>query len=512
MADRQQAKHEVGELLSRFQALGVMGELEDVPPEKFTTEEVDRMFGVVEDAVQRFGRMHKIERPTLRQFLNTQRSVIFRIPLETLSSIFVCASSVQDDPLEEKDALGRCHIRRAVAISHVCSRWYNVAVSCSALWTVCNVDTPRRLIEMALERSSQRPLAFLATGGPYFQTEGSNEALEFLARHIHRWQSARIAIEEYRLPHLLWSPAPALRYLQVKPPASFGVLDVVGVRQTLSAHHFFQGQTPLLETLDIAYWVEWGTPNWPHLRELRIGYWGRGSPTINEATDSTSTKTFSPADLPQLRQLTLVGAYPVPTATVLDHLRCPRLEVATIGFHYHFFGSQEISPMTYHLLGAIKPKLQTLLQGVTRFKLTLATCGVWFCMVRPEQLVSIKFPGFDWRPVLEWALEKFSEIVELCVSALIFPPTASLGNMPTSRFSTVQDLVTPLRNLEVVGVSGNPEISQIVDTFIQEDSQVESSLHIPPNLLVSSLTGAFAHGRTTSNGNSRDVALTSEEA
>lgn len=143
------------------------------------------MFGVVEDAVQRFGRMHKIERPTLRQFLNTQRSAIFRIPLETLSTIFICATSVQDDPLEEKDALGRCHIRRAVAISHVCSRWYNVAVSCSALWTVCNVDTPRRLIEMALERSSQRPLAFLATGGPYFQTEGSNDSLEFLARHIH---------------------------------------------------------------------------------------------------------------------------------------------------------------------------------------------------------------------------------------------------------------------------------------------------------------------------------------
>lgn len=222
----------------------------------------------------------------------------------------------------------------------------------------------------------------------------------------------------------------------------------------------------------------------PRLEKLELDIFVR-------AADFTSTETFSPVDLPQLRQLTLVGAYPVPTATVLDHLRCPRLEVATIGFHYHFFGSQEISPMTYHLLGAIKPKLQTLLQGVTRFKLTLATCGVWFCMVRPEQLVSIKFSGFDWRPVLEWALEEFPEIVELCVSALIFPPTASRGNMPTSRFSAVQDLVTPLRNLEVVGVSGNPEISQILDTFIQEDSQVESSLHIPPNLLGILLNGCL---------------------
>lgn len=470
------------------------------------------MFGVVDDAVQQFGRMHRIERPTLRQFRNTQRSAIYRIPLETLSFIFACATGVQDDPLEEKDALGRCHIRRAVAISHVSSRWYNVAVSCSALWTVCNADTPRRLTEVALERSSPRPLALLATGGPYSQTDGSNERLEFLSRHIHRWESARIAIQEYRLPHLLWSPAPALRYLQVKPPARFGVLDVVGVQQTLSAHHFFRGQTPLLETLDIAYWIEWGTPNWPHLRELRIGHWGRGSPTINEvlallagcprleklelrifieATDSPSTETFSPVELPQLRQLTLLGAYPVPTATVLDHLQCPRLEVATIDFHHHFFGSQEISPMTYHLLGAIKPKLQTLLQGATRFKLTLDKRGVWFSMVRPEQLVSINFSGFDWRPVLEWALEEFPEIVELCVGAMILPPTASLENMPTRRFSAVQDLVTSLRNLKVVAVSGNPEISQILDTLIQKDSQLESSLHMAPNLLGILLNGCL---------------------
>ncbi|KAG9032057.1 hypothetical protein FS837_002817 [Tulasnella sp. UAMH 9824] len=65
MAQRRQAKREVGELLPRLRVgLGVMGQLTEKPSEKFTTEEFDQAFGVVDDVVQRSGRMHRIERPT----------------------------------------------------------------------------------------------------------------------------------------------------------------------------------------------------------------------------------------------------------------------------------------------------------------------------------------------------------------------------------------------------------------------------------------------------------------
>ncbi|KAG9032055.1 hypothetical protein FS837_002815, partial [Tulasnella sp. UAMH 9824] len=249
----------------------------------FAEEEFDQAFGVVDDAVQRFGRMHRIEQPTLRQFRNTQRSAVYRIPLETLCSIFVYATGVQDDPLEKQDALGRCHIRRAMAISHVCNRWCNVAVSLPVLWEVFDPDVLRRLTEMALERSGTRPLTLLATSRPYsLLIDGPNNSLDYLILHTHRWRSARIAIPESRLPHIMRFPAPLLRHLQIMPSAGYHASDLANVNQIPSAQQFFQGNTPSLEKLDIVYWIRWGTPNLPSLRELRIGYRGLGSSTMND--------------------------------------------------------------------------------------------------------------------------------------------------------------------------------------------------------------------------------------
>ncbi|KAG8950379.1 hypothetical protein FRC00_007726, partial [Tulasnella sp. 408] len=222
--------------------------------------------------------MHKIEQHTLRQFRNTQRSAVYRIPLETLGFIFVYATGVQDDPLEKQDVLGRCHIRRAMAVSHVSKRWYNVAVSLPVLWAVFGLDISRRLTEMALKRSGTLPLTLL--GGSCSQTNGPNVSLNCLSLQTHRWQAARIAIMESGLSHIMRSPAPILRHLQIMPPDEYDVSDIPDVDQILSAQQFFQGHTPSLEKLDIDYWIQWGTPNLPSLRDLRIGYWGLGSPTI----------------------------------------------------------------------------------------------------------------------------------------------------------------------------------------------------------------------------------------
>ncbi|KIO26559.1 hypothetical protein M407DRAFT_24146 [Tulasnella calospora MUT 4182] len=503
MAERRQAKREVGDLLPRLRiGLGGMGQpLTDEPREQFTTEEFDQAFGVVDDAVQRFGRMHRIEQPTLRQFRNTQRSAVYRIPLETLCFIFVYATGVGDKPHEEKDALGRSHIRRAMAISHVCSRWYNVAVSFPSLWTVLDADVPRRLTEMALERSCKLPLVLLALNGLYSQTNGTQESLKYLSQHIHRWQSARIAISEDRLGHVTQFPAPLLRYLQITPPVDYGASDISNVDQIISAQQFFQGQTPSLEKLDMAYWIQWDTPNLPSLRELRIGFWGIESPTVSGivemlagcprlekleldicliAAEHPGPDTSTQAELPHLRQLTIIGSQPEHAAAILDHLQCPQLEHANIDFYRLFLDPEQISPMTSHLLQAIKPKFQNMLQGTNQIRLVLGKSGVGFRIERSPSLrpLSINLFKFDWRPVLEWALQEFPEISERCIAVLIYPSTKSQLTPATSSYGAVKDLIASLKSLEGVVASSGPEVCEIFRAFLcPGDSQSESSHH-----------------------------------
>ncbi|KAG8925607.1 hypothetical protein FRC00_003816 [Tulasnella sp. 408] len=473
-----------------------------------TTEEFDQAFRVFDDVVQRFGRMHRIEQPILRQFRNTQRSAVYRIPLETLCFIFVDATGVQADPLEEKDSLGRCHIRRAMAISHVCSRWYNVAISSSALWTALSVDAPRRLIEMALERSGERPLALLATNGPCSHTDGSKKLLKLLSRHTRRWQSARIAVPEYRFRHVISSPAPLLRYLQITPPPDYDPSDTSNFDVILSADQFFEGQTPNLEKLDIAYWIHWGTPNLPSLRELRVGFWGWYYPTVKGVTamlagclrlekleldtnlvvsDRLGPHAFSPVELPHLRQLIMVGSHPEPTASILDQIQCPRLELAKIEFYHRMLDAEQISPMTNRLLQAIKPKFQIMLQGLNQLDLVLDNDAVGFRIERSSSpgILSMNLRQFDWRPLLEWALGEFPEVAERCTVVLMHSPTESTWTPATNCYNAVRDLLPSLRSLEGVMVSRHPEVCQIFRDFVHaEDSQSESSRHRTRNIIL----------------------------
>ncbi|KAG9032056.1 hypothetical protein FS837_002816 [Tulasnella sp. UAMH 9824] len=499
MAQRRQAKREVGELLPRLRAgLGVAEQLREQQIVRFTTEDFDQAFGVVDDAVQRFGRMHKIEQPTLRQFRNTQRSAVYRIPLETLCFIFVYATGVQDDPLQRKDALGRCHIRRAMAISHVSNRWYNVAISLSTLWAVFGLDVSRRLTEMAMKRSGTQPLTLL--GGLCSQTDEPNMSLNCLSLQIHRWQSARISITESGLSRIMRFPAPILRHLRIMSPVDYDASDISNVNDDLSAQKFFQGDTPRLEKIDIDYWIHWGTPNLPSLRELRIGYCGLGSPTISGivamlagcprlekldldfcslATDHLGFDTSSQAEMPSLQQLSIIGSQPEHTATILDHLQCPRLEIAHFDFHHYFLEPEHISPMRSHLLQAIKPKLQNMLRGSNRLHLVLGESGVGFRFERASspQSLSINLSNFDWRPVLEWALEEFPEVSEQCVAVLMYPSTESQLTPGTSSFGAVQDLITSLRSLEGVGASSGPEVCKILRAFLCPENSLRSSHH-----------------------------------
>ncbi|KAG9032058.1 hypothetical protein FS837_002818, partial [Tulasnella sp. UAMH 9824] len=361
---------------------------------------------------------------------------------------------------------------------------------------------------MALERSGARPLDILATNGPCSHTYGSSKSFKIFSRHSCRWQSARIAVPEYRFRHVISSPGPRLRYLQITPPPDYDPGDTSNFDAILSADQFFQGQTPNLEKLDIAYWIHWGTPNLPSLRELRVGFWGLYYPTVKGVTamlagclrlekleldtslvvsDRLGPHAFSPVELPHLRQLMMTGSHPEPTASIIDQLQCPRLELAKIEFYHLTLDAEEIPPMTHRLLQAIKPKFQIMLQGLNQLGLVLGQAAVTFRIERPSspQILSMDLRKFDLRRVLEWALGEFPEVAERCTVVLMYSPTESPLAPVTSSYNTIRDLIRSLRSLEGVMVSRHREVCQIFRDFVHaEDSQSESLRHCTRNIIL----------------------------
>ncbi|KAG8893317.1 hypothetical protein FRC01_013671, partial [Tulasnella sp. 417] len=197
-------------------------------------------------------------------------------------------------------------------------------------------------------------------------------------------------------------------------------------------------------------------------------------------TEQAGPDAFSPVELPHLRQLNMFGSHPEPAAAILDHLQCPRLENANIDFHHLNLDPEQISPMTNHLLQAIKPKFQNMIRGANQLELVLGMSAVGFRIERSSspELLSIYFCKFDWRPVLEWALGEFPEVSERCSILAIYPPAEAPSTPAGSSYNAVQDLIASLRSLEGVAVSKHPEVCQIFRAFLSPgDSESESSGH-----------------------------------
>lgn len=175
------------------------------------------------------------------------RSFIFRLPTETLESIFIHGAH------EHFSEHGGDHIRTApswVNVSYVCRHWRYVALNCSTLWTYLFITSPRWTEEL-LSRSKQAPLKVWATVA---ERDGTSPEVCFLDRVMEMDQVERI--QEFNLdvlltefgddepfPEILLSRAPRLRNL--------AITTVYFSEQGSWPLVPFDGDTPALRTLTL---------------------------------------------------------------------------------------------------------------------------------------------------------------------------------------------------------------------------------------------------------------------
>ncbi|KAK0183752.1 hypothetical protein F5146DRAFT_1080346 [Armillaria mellea] len=243
----------------------------------------------MESLLSAHSQLKKIQDHLLRVAADIKKAMppITRLPVEMLMQIFKEAASEMGD----SDALDMRW--EPFVISRVCRKWRAIATKqCPDIWCKFMLERPTwdlmkdpvALLSLVLSRGAERSLEFKFEGAVegssgdddevyarkppyYFRDDGVTEQLlQSLVRHCHRWRDAYFAIPA-RLFHLL-SPIqgklPALIHFTINRIAD----NLTMPSSILTVSHILDG-APLLEDVslsrstddDFPVLIHWGVPN-----------------------------------------------------------------------------------------------------------------------------------------------------------------------------------------------------------------------------------------------------------
>ncbi|KAJ7678732.1 hypothetical protein B0H17DRAFT_103074 [Mycena rosella] len=281
-------------------------------------------------------------------------SPISCLPADVLGEIFMwslCTNGFHS--LTERG----CLMLEPLTLSHVNSRWRDVAISTSRLWSTIWVDRPREanvpMVELWLERSRQCPLIiYLRQTAPLppgsqlpsvsdpREYELTDEIFLLLGQHLHRWK--RVTFLLYKQTHrpLLSLPAastaaPLLEhvYMNVK---TWDADSSLAMERTMYSYHS-------VKSIVVHDFMSQDFVRWEHLTTLDAGQLGcplashlsvlKHCPSLRRAEirctqdhrDAPFVAPLRRVRIPQLASLT-VYADRVDLAPLMDGLIFPNLE------------------------------------------------------------------------------------------------------------------------------------------------------------------------------------------
>ncbi|KAJ7033387.1 hypothetical protein C8F04DRAFT_1354321 [Mycena alexandri] len=221
----------------------------------------------------------KSERALLESYRDQCRSLFSsarRLPTELLVEIFdLCSpdfNSVVDDTTveEEENRLAKTYL---LQLSRVCSRWHDIVMDSSKLWSVITVDTTLwhksasssatllALLASSLKRGADFPVTLEAAVEPEHPSHKS--VLKLLAQHSRRWKTVYLWIDR---PHLrfLAQARGNLPVLETLTLISATVIDVEPTGEVFTV-------APRLKTAKIHGWSRAFPPlPWGQLLQLTI--------------------------------------------------------------------------------------------------------------------------------------------------------------------------------------------------------------------------------------------------
>ncbi|KAG9041587.1 hypothetical protein FS837_012051 [Tulasnella sp. UAMH 9824] len=517
MAARRKAKDEISALipLLKHGAVGAEGTTvganvepawlmeNHYPTLRMEAEDFDEAFEKADSALQSHGTIANVSSCSLRQFRNAQRSPIYRLPLETLTTILILTSGITSAPYKLLDTSKTPVIKAVLNLAHVSSRWYKAVKACPILWTHIVADYAPPLVSMCLERSGNLPLTVTCWG------RGKRRRKEFLhelSKYIHRWETADLVITYNDVRRITHQPASRLKALSVVPVAENDAQALLGVPDDLPmAQDLFNGQTPQLEELKIHYWLRWEEANCPRLRKLEIMLLIGRVPSVTDLNDMLSAcpllETFSISapvqrpdftlgciadiKLPHLKSIQIEGFPPLALSTFIVRLDLPAAEIIHIEPNYSLEEEDNETDVTVLMVTmiTIKPVLERLSPLATSVYVVLdEDDGVEFTFFGPQpepglpsQFREIKLSRFPWTDVMKFAIMKCPAFVGKCTDLNV---VGGGGKGCSSTTEQLIDLVTSLHSLESVALSGTPESATLLSNFLDSGRRKQGILSL----------------------------------
>lgn len=170
-------------------------------------------------------------------------SFIFRLPTETLESIFIYCARDYHVSSEDSD------FPNWVNVSYVCRHWRNVALNCPILWTYLFVTSEDWAAE-TLARSKQAPLKLRVKRDHWDEESRTLYFVEQVMNHVERIQELSLMLpaeHTHVVLSKLLSRAPCLQSLKISSgrlPSSSNLPSVLVP---------FDGDTPNLRTLELSH-------------------------------------------------------------------------------------------------------------------------------------------------------------------------------------------------------------------------------------------------------------------
>ncbi|KAG8911717.1 hypothetical protein FRC01_005559 [Tulasnella sp. 417] len=492
MAARRRAKGEISALIPCLKygtiGAGVMVFGENAEP--MGIEEFDDAFEKVDSALQSHGTIANVSSSSLRQFRNTQRSPIYRLPLETLTTILIFTSGILSTSYKLFDMSTAPIIKTVLALAHVSSRWYNAVKACPILWTHIVADYAAPLVSMCLIRSGNLPLTVTCWG------RGKQRRKEFmheLSKHIHRWETADLVLTFKDVRRITQYSAPQLKALAIVPVAVDDAEASLGAPEDLPmARQLFNGQTPQLEELKVDYWLKWQEANCPRLRKLEIALLIGRTPSVPDLNSMLSEcpllETLSiaapihrpdfapggPADikLPHLKSIQIKGFTPLALSTFVFRLDLPQVENIHIEPDNSLIAAHEETDaiVLMVIMIAINPVLERLSSLATSADLLLDEDGVSFIFSgsrpqpgSPAEYKKINLYQFLWTDVMKLAIARCPSFVAKCEYLTV---VGGGGEGCSSTTPQLIDLVTSLGALGIITLSGTPDSATLLSMFL----------------------------------------------
>ncbi|KAJ7291513.1 hypothetical protein C8J57DRAFT_217616 [Mycena rebaudengoi] len=238
----------------------------------------------------------------LRHALRARRNSLTslaRVPPEILAIILgiCCAPERVDGP-----SFISSHLAPLLAVTHVCSRWRDIALGNRKFWTHISTSEPRWAVEM-LRRSGSAPLVVCVDLWPNPTPRSLNDR-KAAPRDVILSQLARIRElhltpdeSELSLPPALLVPAPLLDTLHLWGDPHLELTDPV-------PPSLFQGQAAALRHLFLTRCLlDWTSPLWNNLISLEL------TSVLIRLDFYDFLQAF--ARMPHLRRLALTDALPV---------------------------------------------------------------------------------------------------------------------------------------------------------------------------------------------------------